>query len=192
MLGEAERSLKVEKKEDAVNQMVEVAAWLAGHVRQLHGAGEELPMSLAHYTSLDAVYSMFQRGDEALFRFSDTLHMNDPEEGRSVRWAEKIAENLEESYKIKSDRRADPSWEGKMFASAYVLSFVGAKLTKKIRIEAEKVGDDLSFWRTYGKDGRGCSMTFNHVRSWPPDVKSRVRKVRYVSRGDAKQGEMYF
>ena len=70
MLREAERSLEADKVKDAVNQMVEVAAWLAGRVRQLHGAGEELPMSLAHYTSLEAVYSMIQRREEGRFRFS--------------------------------------------------------------------------------------------------------------------------
>ena len=113
--------------------------------------------------------------------------MNDPEEGRSIRWAEKIAEKLEKSYKDKSYRSVNPPWEGRMFASAYVLSFVGSSLRQKKKKEAEKVGDDLFFWRTYGKDGRGCSITFNHVRRWPPDVKSRVRKVRYDSGGNAKE-----
>ena len=107
-----------------------------------------------HYTSIATLVSMLQNAlknkkdvsederesskDEqsASLRLYDSIHFNDPDEG------EFFDRNLPKKY----------DWLIKKEEShAYIASFI--ILDKK-----RNMSDDLVFWRTYGKEGEGCSL----------------------------------
>ena len=119
---------------------------------------------VVHYTSVATIVSMLQRqarkqAQEAApdrlgtsLRLYDSAHLNDPDEG---------------NYLIRSlNAQGKYQWisEGSI-AHAYITSFI-------IPHSADDMSDNLAFWRTYGKEGEGCSLTV-HVPS------SRLRKVIY-------------
>ncbi len=91
----------------------------------------------------------------ASLRLYDSVHFNDPDEGnyffRNL--------NLPKKY----------AWLGdKQESHAYIASFIFPA--------TEKNSDNLVFWRTYGKEGEGCSLKLRIPRD-------RLRKVLY---GDCK------
>lgn len=89
-------------------------------------------------------------------RLYDTEHSNDPDEGeylvRSLR--------LYEKYDWIEQRQAH---------HAYVASFIQPNDNANVR-------DNLVYWRTYGNNGEGCSISISIPRD-------RVRKVLYGQRG---------
>ncbi len=110
-----------------------------------------------HYTSLGALFSMLQsaaKENNPSLRLYDTVHFNDPEEGY---W---LVRHLAQKHHWVEQGRAYKS-------HAYIASFVapstdGGKIMR----------DDLVFWRTYGKEGEGCSLMVSVPNS-------RLRKVSY-------------
>ena len=95
--------------------------------------------TVVHYTSVGTVIKMFRDYSEnkaSYLRLYDTFHFNDPDEGRYLK--------LE-----KSDLKKTTS------PCAYATSFVVPRDAKEI----EAARDNLVFWRTYGREGAGCSLT---------------------------------
>ena len=125
-----------------------------------------------HYTSIAALVSMLQdvsreepkdqeakcpeepEGKKALWRLYDSLHLNDPEEGvllsRHLRLPRKHAW-LKESE----------------VSHAYIASFILPDDNPK-----KDVDDNLVFWRTYGREGEGCSLSL-------PIPRCHLRRVLY-------------
>ena len=172
---------KPNSREDAIEGMSTAATLLANHVRQAHCTGQEVPLALAHYTSLETMVAIARNGPEGYLRLTDTLHLSDPEEGRATPWATKIADAL-------NDESWAQGWGASMFSSAYILSFVAPPVGSE-NPEIREIGNNLFFWRTYGNGGGGCSITFNNVRSWRDDLQSRVRRVHYDDQNEAELGK---
>ena len=104
---------------------------------------EETTSRVSHYTSLSAVLNMIRGhvpGGSTSLRLYDSLHSNDPEEGQFLVRA----------------LRSDPAYrwlaEGSSVGHAYIASFIMDK-------ESQDLNNELVFWRTYGKEGTGCSLT---------------------------------
>lgn len=142
-----------------VPQLKEEVRELCHKIDQHHkvqAAGDGMP-EFVHYTSIYALFSMFQSAaneKNPSLRLYDTVHFNDPEEGY---W---LVRHLSQKYPWVEKGRA-------FMSHAYIASFVAPST------EGRKImSDDLVFWRTYGKEGEGCSL----VVSVPH---SRLRKVSY-------------
>ncbi len=104
--------------------------------------------NVIHYTSIDVLVSMLQKpseddGKEAELRTYDSVHLNDPDEGRyldcNIDWMKQydwLSKSLPRSH-------------------AYITSFI---IPDSKNAERE-MSDNLVFWRTYGKEGEGCSLS---------------------------------
>ena len=119
-----------------------------------------------HYTSIGTLVSMLQREvknkqdvardkQNASLRLYDSVHFNDPDEGnyffRNLKLPKKHA------------------WLGtKKESHAYIASFI---IPNDERDERD-MSDNLVFWRTYGREGEGCSLKLRIPRD-------RLRKVFY-------------
>ena len=130
---------------------------------------EEMSLTLAHYTSLEAVVSMLQSQQGGL-RLSDTSTMNDPEEGCATSEGSCIAHLLR--TKVGED-----SWLWKRYGAAHVCCFVGIERTGEQTIDA---GDDLLFWRLYGSDCRGVSITMPPLTSRDLVERSVIGRITYA------------
>ena len=101
-----------------------------------------------HYTSVDSLISMLQKpvkdGDASFFRLYDSVHLNDPDEGAF------LGRNFSQKY----------DWIGKNDSRkkcAYIASFI---MEEEEKNEKDML-DNLVFWRTYGREGQGCSLSLN-------------------------------
>lgn len=130
-------------------------------IEKLHEveSGKCAPFTAIHYTSIDVLVSILQnvatgRGDS--LRMYDSVHLNDPGEGNY------IASKLPKEYE----------WLKKKDVShAYIASFI----TPDSQEKSEDASDNLVFWRTYGKEGQGCSLSLRIPRN-------RLKKVLYGSK----------
>ncbi len=122
---------------------------------------------VTHYTSLSAVTSMLRGladGQEPVLRLYDTSHCNDPDEGNHL--VRELSSN--DGYRWLARESS--------IGHAYITSFVRGK-------DDIDMSDDLVFWRTYGKDGKGCSLTLA-VRA------DLLRQVFYSDRDIEKTRQM--
>lgn len=113
--------------------------------------------TVVHYTSVNVLLSMLKRASKgkcAWLRLYDSVHLNDPDEGNY------LARILSEDHSWLTPRTG---------GCAYLSSFISPGTGKNI-------SNDLVFWRTYGLEGQGCSLSLN-VRA------NRLRKVRYGRAG---------
>ena len=133
-------------------------------IERLHILSEETrgaTRRVTHYTSLSAATSMLRAlstGESAYLRLYDTAHANDPYEG---------------NYLVNELSSASGyGWlaAGNIVGHAYITSFVGN--------EERDMSNQLYLWRTYGKEGSGCSLTLNV----PSNL---LRQVRYGPNGVA-------
>ena len=138
---------------------------------------------VVHYTSVATVVSLlqawatwkkrvdlgvnqgaFQKGQGLSLRMYDSAHFNDPDEGnyflRNL--------NLPEEHKWMKTNDV---------AHAYIASFIIPESNLAY------ASDNLVFWRTYGKEGEGCSLAVNV----PP---SKLQNVRYGSDAVARAGQL--
>ena len=125
---------------------------------------------LVHYTTLEALFSMLgvmkgsgdpvslsKQGDDSaesdhsrrggFLRLYDTFYSNDPNEGYF------FVNSVEDNHRFRTDYRA--TWdlfERRSVSPAYMTSLVCVDDLKQV--------DDLVFWRTYGREGSGCALTF--------------------------------
>lgn len=127
-----------------------------------------------HYTSIATLVSMLQNAstsdeDEgSSLRLYDSVHLNDPDEGNY--FTRNL--NLPKEYDWLNEK--DPLQkrniqEKRDKPHAYVASFIIP--------DAEKdMGDNLVFWRTYGREGEGCSLSLKVPRG-------QLKKVLYGAEG---------
>lgn len=112
---------------------------------------EAKPLRLAHYTSLEAMISMLQTDGGGL-RLSDSSMMNDPEEGHTTSDGRTILRQLEQEF-------GKDTWLWKRYGTAKICCFVGVEGDDRQGFDA---GNDLYFWRLYGDECQGMSVTMDH------------------------------
>ena len=160
------RSRKLRSGDETICRGIEHV--VAAIAKELHGAESSSFSHFVHYTGLDVVFAMLNDGDDKRgLRLYDTVHANDPEEGRFLLlhwpgsddedlWMWKQDENewsgdsRERSFKQQVRRGHYPG-------HAYVLSFVPSACE-------EKNNDRIVFWREYGRQGAGCSLSIPRNR----------------------------
>lgn len=108
---------------------------------------EETPLRFAHYTSVKTLHNILQ-SPESGFRLYDASAMNDPTEGSYL-----IGEIAKKHKWLKS--YGDDT-------EAYICSFVAGY--------NEDIGDQAIYWRSYGKDGLGCSIQFYNIDDQTEDL----------------------
>lgn len=126
---------------------------------------------LAHYSTLQAIISMLQNPDGGL-RLSDSSTMNDPEEGKASADGRFISSLLDNEFS------AD-AWIRRRYEASHICCFVGGKsrdLDTQITID-----DDLLFWRLYGGECRGVSLTLSSSLSNSLLMSSQVQEVVYAN-----------
>ena len=118
---------------------------LTSQIEERHMLGDnEVAESnyVIHYTSITSLVSMLNRAADcdgkSSLRLYDSAHFNDPDEGNYF------------------DRNLDLLKGNKLLATksaphAYIASFIVPDTEKDM-------SNNLVFWRTYGKEGRGCSL----------------------------------
>ena len=120
-----------------------------------------------HYTSIDTLVSMLQQEaknkQNASLRLYDSVHFNDPDEGNYLVHNLLPPNNVRNQNPPKTYGWSDPTHA----AHAYIVSFIIPDSDDK-----EDASDNLVFWRTYGKEGEGCSLKLHIPRD-------RLRKVFY-------------
>ena len=106
-------------------------------------------LTVVHYTKVKVVIDMFRseiREEPSYLRMYDTFHSNDPEEGKYLITRlgssdlEKLKENMDDTPPC-----------------AYVASFI--KPETECSLDVARTRDNLVFWRTYGENGAGISLT---------------------------------
>ena len=113
-------------------------------IEKRHKIEEPKSKFVIHYTSIFALVSMLQNAlkddKKSSLRLYDSIHSNDPGEGNY------LTRELLQNYKWlqKTDVR-----------HAYIASFI----LPKSDIEKDAISDDLIFWREYGQEGEGCSLS---------------------------------
>ena len=126
-----------------------------------------------HYTSIDAFANMLLSivnggGKRACLRLYDSIHFNDPNEGRFL--SQELRDQLLRKYGWL------PSGEGleeSRQLHSYIASFVGKKSFDE-KFPGKKAEDHLLLWRAYGMDGKGCSLSISSGK-----LSQGIRKVRY-------------
>ena len=118
-------------------------------IQQRHriDSGESDQTAVIHYTSVNTVVSMIQKAthrDGSSLRLYDSDHFNDPGEGLY------LARNLDLSIQRGWPNRQETT-------HAYIASFIPASIGQEMQ-------DNLVLWRTYGKEGEGCSLRFSVPR----------------------------
>ena len=140
--------------------LVDVLGDLIGKIDRRHwieeADSEEWTYAI-HYTSLDALVSLLQRTDDdegiSSLRLYDSVHFNDPDEGNCLlRYM---------------DLSKEHDWLGEAPTHAYVVSFIRPKCDPR-----KDMSDNLVFWRSYGQEGEGCSLSLRLP-------KRKLRKVLY-------------
>ena len=175
------RSGKLRSGDKTICQGIEDV--IAAIAEELHGSESSSISHLVHYTGMDVVFAMLNdAGDEGGLRLYDTVHANDPEEGRFLllHWPDRNDERLwvwkqgengcsgdggERSFKQQVDRGHYP-------AHAYVLSFVPSACEKNNT-------DRIVFWREYGRQGAGCSLSIPKSKLSADEKCLALYRVRY-------------
>ena len=123
-------------------------------------SNSDMEIDVVHYTSIKVIFSMLENMEEnegepkqtekrlaPSLRLYDSIHFNDPEEGKF------LISNLSKDYEwLKNNAPSN--------AYAYIASFIS-----RDKEQERHAGDDLVFWRTYGKDGEGCSLLLTVTHS---------------------------
>ena len=159
----------------AVADFHEVANTLTERLRQPHTLSLDLGSNLAvtHYTSLEAAFGIISSGPEGFLRLYDSVHLNDPTEGIATPEGEGIRNSLSAIRSFTHPTQSGLGTLAEHYSKAYLVSFVATT-------DGTDPGDDLDFWRSYGRDGRGCSLTFFPYRSnWPRPAVAGLRSVAY-------------
>lgn len=155
------QSWKLRSGDETIREGIEHV--VAAIAKELHGSESSSFSHLVHYTGIDVVFSMLNDSDDTRgLRLYDTVHANDPEEGRFLllHWPASDGEDL---WMWAQDENAWSGDDGKRLfkrqvrrgqypGHAYVLSFVPSA-------RQEKNNDRIVFWREYGRQGAGCSLS---------------------------------
>ena len=105
-----------------------------------------------HYTSLGTVISMLKaaRGGMGYLRMYSAIGFNDPNEGKLFTHVAK-----EKSHILAP---CLPEDEDEDRNHAFVASFIRVGQSNQERPRTSAPANDLLFWRTYGREGTGCSL----------------------------------
>ena len=118
---------------------------------------------------------MLQGGMDG-FRLSDSSTMNDKEEGRATSDGYFV-------WRYLKDEVGDESWLSRRYRSAHICCFMG---TGRKGGKDFDVGDNLLFWRLYGDDCCGVSITIAEHRSVELVQNVAVQEVTYVDAPPAR------
>ena len=173
----SELTLLRKEADTIANRACELAKLLRTAEHDAPSTSTPSSLHLAHYTSLEALVSMLHSPDDGL-RLSDSSAMSDPEEGRATSDARFLYRQLKEEFD--SD-----SWISQRYSSAYLGCFVGVERSAEQKLDA---GDDLLFWRLYGNEGRGVSITLPPHLSERLVESSMVQRVIYTDEPDMNPG----
>lgn len=157
-----------------VESIQDIVVEMCDKIRDRHRVSNDIVKynSLAHYTSLGTVVKMLRRskGEENDYlRLYDSSHFNDPDEGNYLLNLLQASEpsQLYESIKGSMEGTKQPS---------YIASFVSKQDNENMNMS-----DQLIFWRTYGREGKGCALQFANL---PEDY---LMKVSYGDNEEAKE-----
>ena len=130
---------------------------------------------VVHYTSLQALFMMLNGSaepiklphgtgknrptDERFLRVYDSANLNDPSEGAYL------------MKRFRTEKYND------MRIPAYIASFI--RPDKKAKDPVRKARNNLVFWRHYGDDGRGCSISIPVDRFTPNQDGLKLQAVAY-------------
>ena len=102
-----------------------------------------------HYTNIAVLVTMLQDAakdnQSSSLRLYDSVHLNDPDEGNY------LFRTLLKEYKWLEKKQKED--EKKNVSHAYIASFILPK--------EKDMDNNLVFWRTYGQEGEGCSLSVN-------------------------------
>lgn len=136
--------------------------------------------TVVHYTSVDTVIKMFRDYSDkkaSYLRLYDTFHFNDPDEGKYLKLEKSAARQGPEGDMADLRKTTSPC--------AYATSFVVPRDTERI----EDVRDNLVFWRTYGREGIGCSLAIKipphrlcQVKYGPAETSAAVDAIASIKR----------
>ena len=129
----------------------------------LHAPDTSSISHLVHYTGIDVLFAMLDPNDDkGGLRLYDTVHANDPEEGRFLlrhwpdcndrhpwMWQESANWTSDDNSGLPLSEQVE---KGLYPGHAYVLSFVPSACD-------ERNNDRIVFWREYGRQGVGCSLS---------------------------------
>ena len=163
---EAIDKFRSDKRRSAEIRLCEGIERVVGEISgELHGPGSSSISHLVHYTGTDVVFDMLDHSDEEEeggLRLYDTVHGNDPEEGTFLlrHWPDR---EIEGPWMWQESANGDSGGgkglelkkqveQGLYPGHAYVLSFVPSACD-------EKNNDRIVFWREYGRQGAGCSLS---------------------------------
>ena len=106
-----------------------------------------------HYTTIGVLMQMLQRQQcttPTTLRLYDSMHLNDPDEGnylpRSISGESQFAWVGARRQLLHQDETS-----GTVDEIAYMASFIAG----------DTASDNLVFWRTYGREGKGCSILYS-------------------------------
>ena len=143
-------------RQEFVPKLKDAVGDVGKKVSAVHSLGsDKSQIPMVHYTSLAVVMSMLENSANdrsSAFRLYDSVHLNDPDEGR---------------YLFRSLPSAH-SWLEATRDQAYIASFI----RPRDKEDPGRAADNLSFWRTYGNEGTGCSLSLMIPST-------QVRKVLY-------------
>ena len=137
-------------------------------IEECHKVEESENKLVIHYTSIGALVSMLkdacqkeQEDEKSYLRLYDSVHLNDPDEGnyfnRNL--------NLPQKY----------DWiKKKEVSHAYITSFIYPPPPQK------DINDNLIFWRTYGQEGEGCSLSLSVPHSRLQKILYGTEKVKHT------------
>lgn len=138
-------------------------------------AGTNSSLEVVHYTSLSNVIAMLKPdddGNERYLRMYSTIGFNDPSEGRYfIDLAREKSKFLKELLP-EGGVDADP---------AYIASFIRVDSSNSESHHNMDPADHLMFWRAYGREGTGCSLTL-----FFDDKEDEIHNVVYGKRNTIK------
>ena len=104
-----------------------------------------------HYTSLGRLFKMLGEdtdADKSYLKLYDTVHLNDPDEGNYM--LRRLANGGYYTWLGLDSEHVSDAYEQE---AAYLISLILGR-------DSEHIEDNLVFWRTYGNEGKGCSIKF--------------------------------
>ena len=123
------------------------------HEVQADSDSDEGKTKGVHYTSIGVLMELLQNHDPGVresagtIRLYDSMHLNDPDEGNYL--PRRISSEPDFKWLADQDELAGlDEVDSPVNEIAYLASFVAG----------DKAADNLVFWRTYGHEGRGCSI----------------------------------
>ena len=138
-------------------------------IEERHKVGHsEKDKLVIHYTSFATLVSIlhaFKSDENSSLRLYDSVHLNDPDEGKYLSRNLSLPKKYDWLREYDLLEEKEGILEEKEGTHAYITSFI-------IPNSKKDMSNNLVFWRTYGDEGKGCSLSL-------PVPRSRLQKVLY-------------